>query len=105
MANFICVNFLAGIEMSSEEDINEAASVVENTHPNVSTAFSAFNSLFAECVQDLWTPLSADQRDRLACCFDETLARYLSELDPTSFGFFIFQISPFHSISSWTSFI
>ena len=64
---------------------------------DVSPAFRALSSLFAESVRDVWTPLSGEQRDLLAHAFDETLAHYLPALDDTSFGSFTF-IMPAHTV-------
>ena len=52
----------------------------------VSSAFATLSVLFDECVRDVWTPLRAEQRDRLAQQFDDSLAELSQKLDATSFG-------------------
>ena len=52
----------------------------------VSSAFATLSVLFAECVRDIWTPLRAEQRDRLAQQFDHSLAELAQKLDAISFG-------------------
>ena len=63
----------------------------------VSRTFIALRSLFAECLRDVWTPMSAEQRDQLTQRFSETLSRHLAELDAVSFCTLLFQLSS-HSV-------
>ena len=56
----------------------------------VSKAFTTLSVLFDECVRDVWTPLRALERDRLAQQFDDSLAQITRELDANSFGIYEF---------------
>ena len=84
--------------MADGEATSEAEFVADGVS-NASAAFAALSALFAECLSDVWTPLSGDQRHLLAHRFDETLAHYLPQLDASSFGSFAFLMIWIRSLS------
>ena len=82
--------------MASDESNREEESVSAR-HSRKSSVFPSLCELFAECVSNVRTPLSAEQRNRLANTHDEQLASILPELDEHAFG--SFPISYLHSVA------